>query len=305
MTQMDSPQPAALKRSRLFGQQDFAPWTHAETLTSAHLFWLPVSGFPLRHNERVWLLQFLTCFSDLLQAKHALRCEAFVDFQQLSPEPSRALRSYVARNQALLGFFRSSDTDDSPLLTDEQAQQSLQQISAAEEISMPTNKRLLWFLNRRLGEQLDLFFGHGGVSLAYMPPDPKTVPPPLPFTPELRASHPAFQRQDVDGMIQAVYAERDAFLGKSKLLFGKHMQDKAEWENTRFILPRFSSKQFFEASDALRNKWFSLAPVYLSESEEDKGILLCFQKSAYLVALRETIQTMNHRGLSYTSRTGA
>lgn len=291
---------APARRRRLTGQKEHAPWVRAETLASHFLFWLPVSGFPLVHDERAWLLEFLNRFSAFLGKAHGLRCEAFLEYAALSPQQKIHLQSYAVGRRALLGVGRSSDEDLTPLLTPEEAQERLRTMEPGKTVA--AGRQLLWFLNKGAEQQRELFFGEGCVTMMFLPPDPATTPPKLPLTPALRAAHPAFQQYDVDASIEAAYAETDAFLGKSKKLFKKGLDTRAEWAKARFVLPLFASADFLKAPEDLRNRWFDLADVYLFESRADGGVLLAFQKEAFQEALTAVLESMQTDALIYTRK---
>ncbi len=266
-------------------------------MASHFLFWLPVSVYPLVHDERAWLVEFLNRFSSLLEKDRGLRCEVFLEYAGLSAQRAIDLQSYAAGRRALFGIGRSSDEDFAPLATPEEVQESLRTKEPGN--AAIAGRQLLWFLHKGAERQRELFLGDGCTAMMFLPPDPGTTPPRLPFTPALRAAHPAFQHYDVDASIEAAYAEKDAFLEKSRKLFGRGLDTRAEWAQARFVLPRFASADFLKAPEDLRDRWFDLADVYLFESRADEGVLLAFQKEAFREALSIALESMEADNLPY------
>jgi hypothetical protein len=154
-----------------------------------------------------------------------------------------------------------------------------------------------WFLKKddRLLQQ---FFGCGGMTLLFLPPDPNTEPPSVPIPGFIR-NHPYFQSANLDGLLKSFAALKDSFASKSKELFKAALeQHEPESRGAYYVLPRLSSRDFFQADAAAVEEWFGLFPVYLAESPTDDGILLA-TKEDFGAELTSLLQELREQGLVY------
>ena len=260
-----------------------------------------MSDFPLTYQEKIWVTEFLKRLGVLLHREHGLRAEIFFQYKQITPDLGESFRKYAQKCMKLLGLGRFADSDLPAFPTPEQ-------VKNAVDRGDPFDFRdwlgdyVIWFTSKQPEEQRELFLGCGGMTTIFLPPDPKLKPLKLPFTPALRASLPIFQRVDVDAMVMGTLAMQDAFLEKSKHLFGEGLEAKPEYPGLAFILPLLDSGHFFLATPELRAKWFELFGVYVNESRKDKGIVLAFQNQEYETALEDTLRSMRDDGLEYEVR---
>jgi hypothetical protein len=292
--------PSAKLRKRLFEPANYLPWVRAEEaqLSDTFLFWIPVSGFPIRQHEKEWITEFLARLSAQLEREHALRCEIFFQYKEVTAELGDSFRSYAMQCMKLMGLGRFADMDTPSFPT---AAQIKEMVDSGKAIDFRDwiGDYMLWFIGKQPERQRELFLGHGGMTTTFLPPDPKIKVPKLPFTPALRASLPVFQKVDVDGIIAGTIAMQDQFLEKSKALFGAGLESKPEYPGIAFILPLLESSQFFLAPAELRAKWFQLFDVYINESRKDKGLILAFQKEEYETIMLDVLESMQHDGLTY------
>ena len=286
-------------RRRLLDKSNYAPWVRAEgELADCTLFWMPVSQFPIREQEKTWLTEFLLRLSSQLSQGFGLRCEIFFQYKQITTELSDAFRRYSPKCMKLMGVGRHSESDLPAMPTPEQIKELIQ---SGKEIHVHDwiADFLIWFITKQPDEQRELFLGRGGMMTLFLPPDSKTVPPKLPVTPALRAAMPVFQKMDVDGIVAGAFATRDGFLEKSKTLFGTGLETRPEYPGIPFVLPLLDSSHFFIASEELRSKWFGLFDVYINESRKDKGVILAFQKEAYEDVVLDVLESMRNDGMVY------
>lgn len=289
----------ALRKKRLHDEPVLAPWVQAgEQLTDVHLYWVPVTTYPWLHDEKVWLSEFLTRFSRLLAARHQVRAEIFLQYKSLGVDQSESFRKYAQKAMILPGLGRFADNDLPSFPTAEQVKEAVKD-GKDFDFREWIGDYILWFATKQPEQQRELFAGIGGMTTVFLPPDPKTAPPAIHFTPEFRAAVPVFQKIDVDGMIAGTYALQDAFLEKSKQLFGGGLEEKAEYPGLMFILPLLDSSHFFAATEELRSQWFDLFEVYVNESKKDNGVLLAFKKPIYEETLLEVLDSMRQDGLQY------
>lgn len=291
--------PSSKRRRRLQDQQDFNPWIPAEeSLDDCFLYWMPVSGFPLSLSEKQWITYFLARFSAKLDEQHGLRCEIFFQYKQITADLGDAFRAYAPKCMKLMGLGRYANADLPSFPTGDEIKKMAEDGKAIDFRDW-LGDYMIWFIGKQPERQRELFLGHGGMTTIFLPPDPKAKPPKLPFTPALRASLPVFQKLDVDGTIAGTFAMQDAFLEKSKTLFGAGLESKPEYPGIAFILPLLDSGHFFHADEELRAKWFELFEVYVNESKKDKGLILAFQKEEYESLLLDVLESMRKDGLIF------
>ena len=287
-------------RTRLFNAEDFSPWELADRalMPECFLFWLPVSGFPIRHDEKVWISEFITRFSALLQAQANVREEVFLEYKTVQGEVVDRFFKYTQKSLKLMGLGRRLK-EDLPSFPQPEEVRKLLEDGKQVDIKEWVGEFVYWFVGKQPQLQRELFLGYGGMTTLFLPPDPKTRAPRIPFTPALRASLPIFQQFDVDATHAATYALQDGFLKKSKQLFGSGLEDRPEYPGITFILPLLESAHFFLADSEIRAAWFSLFDIYIHESKKDKGLLLAFEKESFEPVLMEALDSMRRDNLIY------
>lgn len=289
------------RRTRLhksYEDKDLFPWVPARDLQSCFLYWLPVETFPVSHARRMWMLEFMERFSTALKKEFSLRAELFLQFRTISNDASLSFRTYSQKCKTLLGLSRRPGAALPAFPTQDQIAEATKGSESSLDVSQWVGDYCHWFRNKRAKEQWELFSGLGGLTTLYLRPDPRTVPPPLPFTPAYRAAMPVFKVFDVDGSIEGAFALRDGFLEKSKKCFGVGLEQQPEYPAIMFIIPRLESGHFFTSGDEECAKWFEVFDVYINESPADHGILLAFREE-YEPLLVDVLQSMLKDGLRY------
>jgi len=157
-----------------------------------------------------------------------------------------------------------------------------------------------WFLEKADHRQRDLFLGHGGLTLAFLKPDPKTMAPKLMVAEGLR-KHPASKMVDIEKVYARSFGLMDGFLAKSKELFGAGLENNPQFPGLPFILPLWCTGDFFSLPEEERAKCFELFDVYITESPADKGLLLATKKD-YEEKLIGLLQQMREQGSVYPER---
>lgn len=291
--------------SRLTTLEDkrFAPWVEAPHIQDMHVLWLGVSVFPLCHQERVWLLEFLRRLSVRLTGDKRLREEIFLQFSIASGQLAETFNRYTMKAQVLPGLSRRPGERLQGKADVETVQSELEN-NKRFDFSKWTSDYVIWFQHKSPEQQRELFWGHGGMSLLFLPPDPGTLSPRLPFTPRFKAALPIFQHMDVDAMVAGAVALKDSFLPRSKQMFGAGLEQEMDMKSVAFVLPSLGSSHMVEATAEMRLQWFSFFDVYCRESVEENGILLAF-KLDYAHAVQETLASMRQDNLTYsgTART--
>ena len=290
--------------SRLTNLPDegFKPWLEASSIQDMHVLWLGVSTFPLRNAERTWLLEFLRRLSALLTGDGHLREEIFLQFSVASGPLADTFSRYSMQAQIMPGLSRRPGE----LLQGKADVETVRKELAENQkfdFSRWTSDYAIWFQHKSPEQQRDLFWGYGGMCMLFLPPDPNTVSPRLPFSPRFRAAVPMFQHMDVDAMVAGAMALQDNFLPRSKQIFGVGLEPELDLKSVAFVLPALSSHHLVQATADMRLDWFSLFNVYCRESVEDAGILLAF-KLEHVGAVRETLASMRRDCLEYVTPRG-
>jgi hypothetical protein len=279
---------------RLSTDQDLLPWRRAEQLTACALYWLPVRSFPIPVVQRSWVLEFVNALSLLLAKKPGLRCETFLQMSAIYPELLKEFQARAMDAVPLIGLSWSPSGAIPP--PPEKEVEDLQNKRKSFSFGEHVESYCYWFL-KKSDEYRNLFFGHGGTTLLFLAPDPKTEPPPVAI-PSFIRDHPFFKSANLDGLLKSFASLQDDFVGKSKELFGGNLESRPEAKGTLYVLPRFTSRDFFEAQADAVKKWFELFGVYFSESPSDHGILLAV-KDDFDAQLTQLVRELSDRGLSY------
>jgi hypothetical protein len=156
-----------------------------------------------------------------------------------------------------------------------------------------------WFLSKLERRQREEFLGYGGLSLISMKPDPKTVPPKLPFTETFKKKHKVFQTFDVDALLSRTCSLVDEFQAKSKELFAADLKEDPRYSGLLFVMPILSSADFFQRPAEECDNWFKLWDIYVRESPEDKGIILATRLDIEEQII-ELLREMKDKGQKYS-----
>jgi hypothetical protein len=269
-----------MPRSRLHSQDEEAPWVRASTLTDCFLYWLPVTSFPSRHAERAWLHVFMQRLTLSLQKEAGLRCETCLQMSVMSDNLGENFLRETSQIPKVTGMCRVPDQPAANPPT-------MEEVKKAQNSGEPLNLKswfgayILWIHSKDHDRLRSLFAGYGGMVSFFCTPDPKTTPPVFNITPKMRRAMPVFQKQDVDGLIASTFAMRDSWLPRSKELFGQGMDQRTEFAGVPFVLPLLEARHLLNATQEFRESFFDLFPVFVRESETDRGILLTFREPAY------------------------
>ena len=285
-------------------EQMFAPWVKAQTLEDTFLYWLPVGSFSMTQERRVWLLAFLEKWTVLLEQKEGLRPELFLQYKATSSEDlAQPFQRYIVKHHVLPGLTRRPGAS-LPTFPDAE---EMRRVILADRNPLDIEKWVpdfcYWFMSKRTSQEREAFAGFGALTTIFLPPDPKTQAPKLPFTPKFRAAMPVFQKLDVDANFQCAFAMQDAFLPRSKQVFAVGLEDEPMYPGITFVMPLLESGHFFAATLEERASWFSVFDVYINESPIDKGIILAFQKP-FEPLLLELLKSMREEKIVYPAQIG-
>ncbi len=279
---------------RLSSGSDLLPWRRAYQLEACALYWLPVRSFPISAAQRAWILEFVNALAVRLAERLNFRCETFLQMSAIYPDLLNEFQNHAMDSVPLIGL--SWTPSSPPMLPPEQEIEELQNKRQKFKFGEHVANYCYWFLSTS-DEHRQRYFGHGGITLLFLAPDPKTQPPPVAI-PNFIRSHPFFQSASLDGLLKSFASLKDDFTTKSKDLFGANIQDRPEAKGTLYVLPQLAARDFFQAEAAALKKWFELFGVYFTESPPDDGILLAV-KDDFDSDLLLLLMNLRDRGLSY------
>lgn len=296
--------PASRSGARLTPIVDeLLPWRRAGDLKRCFLYWIPVDGFPLPPHQRGWLLNFLNRLVPVFRDQFGLRTEIFLG-KAVVQELTEPFVNTAMEFRPKLGLSQRPGAAFPSTPTKEEVDGLVAKAKNREKIELDKYfpQTCYWFSGKAEKEQREQFFGHGGMTIIFLKPDPATAPPKLPFPPEVIQKNELLRMANFDGMLAQVFALKDSFLEKSKELFGDaSKKNSLLFRGLRFILPSLGSADFFAQPQEQFDKWFELFDVYLTESTSDEGILLA-SKLDFEEPLKGILVQMKEEGLTYHAR---
>ncbi|HUA85894.1 MAG TPA: hypothetical protein VMB85_18680 [Bryobacteraceae bacterium] len=272
-----------------------APWRRAHQLTRCSLYWIPVKAFPMPLTQKTWLLRFLDRLASTLLEEFQLRREIFLQYKTVV-EVAEAFQRTSLEFMPNLGLSRRPGAAVRGPATVEELKE-FKESGKEFNLNDYVPDYCYWFLKKSGAKQLETFWGHGGISMIFIKPDPATSPPPLPFSAAFREKSRIFKAMDVDGIWESAFALSDGFQAKSKELFGAGLEN-GPYSGIRFILPVLQSSDFFIQPEPEFAKWFQVFDLYIRESPEDAGVLLA-SKSDLDETLIALLEKMREDGLAY------
>jgi hypothetical protein len=255
---------------------ELLPLVRARQLTLCLLYWIPVSGLPVPHRERRWLNALLDRLSLLLAKKHGLRPEVFLQYKTLVPDLRERFIDQALELRPLMGFAQRPGQEIPPTPTIEDLK-GMFEGGEKYDIGKFVGDFCYWFVRKNEGPQREQFFGHGGMTILYLPPDPKTKVASLRI-PKWVREHPSFgdlfKLFDPDQVVAGAHALGDEFRRKSVELYAEELKKNIQLKGIPFVIPWLSTRDFFDRPQDESKKWFELFDVYVNESPSDKGILI-------------------------------
>jgi hypothetical protein len=294
------------ERSRLTPLErvsDLLPLKRAHSMTRCALYWIPVRTFPIPADERIWLHTFLTRLASVLQKNYELRAEVFLQLKAVFPSLVETFNEKALELIPVMGLAQRPGKELPPTPT----MDDLQPIIDGKEkydFGKYIGDFCYWFVRKQQEKQRELFWGHGGMTILFLPPDPKTKVEPLQIPKGIR-ENPAFAELfkifDPDQANADSHAMGDAFRKKSLELFAEDLKKNVQLKGMPFVIPLLSTRDFFDRSDSECKKWFELFDLYVNESPLDVGIVVA-TKLDVEDELINILRQMSEEGLSYPSR---
>lgn len=276
---------------------DLAPFKRATELTDIALYWLPLSGFPIRQGERRWLLAFLKVLAQKLQAEKKLRLETFLEFKTLYPDLLNLFMSKTRDYRPLTGVLLQPGAKPPQLPTAEQIEAEVNK-GGPVDVNQWMPDYCYWFVAKKHENQREDFLGRGGMLFLFLAADPGAKPPEV-VLPRVMRTHPALKDQDPEASLAIAFSLKDKFLKQSKEIFGQPMQDDPSFPGIPFVLPKFRSQDFFRASPEDRERWFGAFDVYCAESKADNGMIVAMKDTGFDESLIAIVDELRDAGLEY------
>lgn len=217
-------------------------------------------------------MSFFDRVVDLFRTKRGLRSEVFLQFKTIYPALTESFSTTCVQFNPLLGLAKRPGIP-SPATPDVKQISEIVAGRRGFSFSEEMPDYAYWFVEKSERQQRELFFGHGGMTIFFLKPDPRTVPPKVPFSPGLRAKMPVLQMFDLEGAVARTYSLLDGFQDRSKALFGADLNETS-MRGIPFVLPLLTTADFFSSPAEERDKWFQLFDCYVSESPLDRGIII-------------------------------
>lgn len=196
--------------------ENIRPFRRAREEAGCELYWIGVPAFPIPAEHAAWLCHFLTLFTAAVEKQYELRGEFFLQFKSIAPIERRFRRLALDINP-WPGLSRKPG--ESVVFPDppprEETQAAIQ--GAPFDVTKYFPDSCFW-LRAPLPQLLPEFFGFGGTSMFYLPPDPDSTPPQIPFLDEIKILFPNLCLDKLNQMTKATFSLREKFLKQSGVL---------------------------------------------------------------------------------------
>src|SRR5258708_4255914 len=238
--------PGSSRLTEASGNEPVEPFRWAESLTRCELYWLPAS-LPAREEQRKWTIQFLSELVKGLAPKGELKTELFIESEAIYPDRHDEFIQTSLDFNPVMGFSRTpgAPLTSIPRVDDIEAVRTHQR---PFELKPFLRGVCYWFMGKQSQKQLELFWGLGGITMLLVKPDPAAQAPPL-VIPAGVKKHAAYQSMsqdhDIQGKLDMAYSAQSGFLKKTKEYFGKGWEERLEYRGLLYIVPRWSSRDFF------------------------------------------------------------
>ncbi len=276
--------------------EPYLPWRKADSLVGSSLYWIPVTGTPVREGEKQWLRQFLLAFDQAMKAALQCRVEVFVSRKTIFPDMMDPMLLNQQALNPIPGVMRLYGEALRKAPHAREIERLVKEGKQDQLLSMGTDIGW-WFAKKQADFQRGLFFGHGGMVNVWLPPDPKTAPPPF-HMPEKILKNPSFANMDVQGQVDLTYSLADSFLPNSLATFAPELKGDPQYQGYPFALALLKSQDIMSARGEQREEWLKLAPCYLFESPADAGILL-WGKPEVDAAMEAALNVVREQKLEY------
>ena len=289
-------------RSRISPRNELAeklrPLRRAERLEDYFLYWIPVRCTPLPIEQRLWLDTFLDRLSGYLIQSCAMCSEVFIQYKTVYPDLLDEFLDLSLDLIPILGFGRRPGVPLPPVPSEEE----IKKLGEGKPFVFGdyVGDFTYWFLGKNEKKERESFFGHGGMTFLFLPPDPAGPPRKVPLSPRMR-EHPVFRdlfaKYEPDSVVARGHALGEKWLKRSLELYGPDIPKSPQTKHVPFILPLLKSSDFLQSATE-RENLSELCEFYVTESVPDHGILLASGKD-HQKAIIEIIKAMKDTGMTY------
>jgi hypothetical protein len=310
------------------------PWRWAESMQSCSLFWIPVNLGSIPRSQREWLLEFFARLSAHLAEANGLQAEHFMQMQVIDGDKQlrETFMNSMMKESPLLGRCWLP-REKQPVLPSEEDRELMARKKKEYRPFDYVQQQAWWFLSRNAEGLLEHYLGHGGLTAFFHKPDAEELMPPLPvldqpiIIPKFLRNHPhlkvilegfdphqpdrvpGFVRNhpmmkqlyrvlEPDKMQEKSKAMMSPFREQTKEIFGAGLPRNLEYEGILFVLPRLASQDFFAQTDQQIRRWFEVFDVYVTESPEDRGIVMA-GKDDLTSVVASIVEKMRSKGYRY------
>lgn len=259
--------------------ENLKPWVRAESLTRCALYWAGVSSAPLRQSEREWFLAFLQVFVRTCKEQGWMPC-FFLDVETIE---RYCQDRFLAESIEYRVFPAYTRTPWGPLPQPipQEETDAIRKMEKPFVLSTYLRGYAQWFRRFQPEKVLPAYFGFGGSTMLFVPPDPAAAPPLPDFSPGVKKSpllKDAFAAGDpIEEMKTLLLLKHKAFAAL-KAAFSKGVENHTGLKSMPLLIPRLRSQDFFSLEPEILDALFEASPVYLAESPEDRGILIASAK---------------------------
>ena len=243
----------------------------------------------------MWFLHFVTRLNKSL-AKRGLRQENFLRFRIVSAQQTERFLQTSLEYEPIAGYAIPPDGKLVKPPTAEDIEKAIK--NGGFKLADWVGDYTYWFLQKQDERQRKDFFGLGGMLLLWLPADPNATPPAVEM-PTQAQQYLTENGHDMAAVLNGLYALQDAFLAKSKEVFGAALREDSSFPGIPFVLPLLMARHFLEASADTLASWFSVFDGYLIESQEDSGVLLAFRDTDSDAVLVEVLTDMREGGIDW------
>jgi hypothetical protein len=279
--------------------ENIRPFRRAREEAGCELYWIGVPAFPMPAEHAAWLRDFLVRLTAAVEKQFELRGEFFFEYKSVGPIEKR-FRRLALEVHPWPGLFRKPGS--TVVFPDAPPKEKLQAAVQGEpfDITQYFPDSCFW-LRAPLAKLLPEFFGFGGASMFYLPPDPGAKPPEIPFREELKILFPSLSLDKLEEITKVTCSLREKFLQQSKELFGVGLEDEPAYPGISFILPLLETHDFFTAPPQEKEKWFQLFGLFWRESPPDKGLYMA-SKLPLEEHIAAILESMKEEGKIYPLR---
>ncbi|QEE28344.1 hypothetical protein FTW19_10240 [Terriglobus albidus] len=293
MTQEFVSTPARRRLTAVRSLRQLEPFHRANAIDDISLYWLPVSEFPIKFRQREWVLKFITRLDEELKQEKQTS-ENFLLLKYTRTDLNERFVNTMFDYRPMTGMLLAPNQQLPAVPTSMEIKKLTENHSSDGLLNLDhlVPEYCAWFAGEQQPQQRQDFFGAGGMLMLWIDAGQEPAGPKIEL-PRVLATHPAMKGTDFAAMIRKGARLQHPFLAKSREIFAAHLPDGPAKKHSMFVLPRFNSSHFLDASPDDRQRWFEIFSAYCIESEQDRGILLAFRDPNFderMVALLEEIK---------------